>query len=212
MQTKAHWETVYRRKRADEVSWFQREATLSLSLIERVAGSAAVILDVGGGASTLVDGLLRAGHRRLGVLDISRAALQQARHRLGAEAAMVAWLEADVLAAPIRSTSVDLWHDRAVFHFLTAPDDRERYVAEVRRTVRPGGWVLVATFAEDGPSRCSGLDVARYSATGLHDAFGSDFTLVTSSREAHQTPAGSRQVFTYCLCRYVPASSARPAA
>jgi len=212
MDPKAHWDNVYRQRRPDEVSWFQREATVSLSLIQSVTTPSAAVLDVGGGASTLVDGLLQAGYRNPMVMDLSLAALQQAQRRLGPAAANAVWLEGDVLCAPIAPGSVDLWHDRAVFHFLTAAGDRERYIDQVRRAVRSGGLVLVATFAEDGPSKCSGLQVSRYSASQLHGEFGRDFRLLTSRREDHYTPSGARQAFTYCLCRYEPAASVRPAA
>ena len=207
MDATAHWESVYRLKRPDEVSWFQQVAALSLDLIQSVTDGSATVVDVGGGASTLVDGLLDAGYQRLLVMDLSHAALQHGQRRLGSAASRVAWLSADMLAAPIAAGSVDLWHDRAVFHFITAATHRQRYLTQVRRALRPGGFVVVATFAADGPTRCSGLDVARYSAPQLHGEFGRDFRLVTSRREVHHTPAGAQQGFTYCLCRYEPAGS-----
>src|SRR3954469_3223916 len=159
-----HWQTVYETKAPDEVSWFQREPRLSLSLITRVAPSLhARIIDVGGGASTVVDGLISAGYTNVTVLDLASAALQQARKRLGPDATRVTWSVSDLLNATIAPASIDVWHDRAVFHFMTRAEDRSRYTSQVQRSVRPGGHVLVATFAEDGPPRCSGLDVARYS-------------------------------------------------
>jgi SAM-dependent methyltransferase len=202
MDQREHWEHVYHAKRPDEVSWFQAEARLSRQLIERVAPDrSARIIDIGAGASTLVDGLVTAGYRDLTVLDISPAALAIAQERLGHASASVTWLAGDVLSAAFVPASADVWHDRAVFHFLTDPNDRTRYVAQVRSAVRPGGYVLVATFAEDGPMRCSGLDVARYSPSALHQEFGDAFALVDSHREIHTTPAGAQQAFTYCLCR-----------
>ena len=163
MGSKAHWETIYKTKRPDQVSWFQQEASLSLALIRRIApDSTAAIIDVGGGASTLIDGLLAAGYRELCVLDLSPTALAEARRRVGPTGAAVTWLEADVLGAGLPPSAFDVWHDRAVFHFLIEAADRARYVAQARRTVRPGGYVLVAAFAEDGPTQCSGLPVARY--------------------------------------------------
>ena len=205
MDPKTHWEQVYHTKRVDEVSWYQREAKLSLDLIRRgVPETSARIIDVGGGASTLVDGLLEVGYTNVTVLDVSGAALASARTRLGERAAPVQWLEANVLNAAMPEAHFDLWHDRAVFHFLTDEADRAAYVAQVRHAVRPGGHVLVATFAEDGPTSCSGLPVVRYSATELHDAFGALFQLVTSVREQHVTPSGARQSFVYCLCRFAP--------
>jgi ubiquinone/menaquinone biosynthesis C-methylase UbiE len=212
MDTKAHWEAVYGTKRPDEVSWFQREPRISLGLIRRAAppGSAKVI-DVGGGASTLVDGLLRAGYSDLTVLDLSRTALQEAQTRLGDAASGVRWIEADVLTTPLPEAAFDVWHDRAVFHFLTAAVDREAYIAQIRRSIRPGGYVLVATFAEDGPMKCSGLSVARYSAQALRDEFDGAFHLIESVRERHVTPAGTRQSFVYCLCRFVPSAESQVA-
>jgi SAM-dependent methyltransferase len=203
--TKAHWEKVYEEKSPEQVSWFQAEAALSLAMIrEAVPDLDAAILDVGAGASTLVDGLLGAGYHNLTVLDISQAALEKARARLGAAAERVSWRAADVLAAELPAAEFDVWHDRAVFHFLTSAADRARYVAQVRRSVRVNGVVLVATFAEDGPQKCSGLDVMRYDPIGLHGEFGDDFRVVRSEREEHRTPWGAVQLFTYCLCRFDP--------
>lgn len=205
MDSKAHWERIYTTKGPHDVSWFQLEARVSLELIQRVAPDReAAILDVGGGASTLVDGLLAAGYFRVSVLDLSAAALRQARERLGARGAEVSWLERDVLTVDLPLSGIDVWHDRAVFHFLTTVTDRRRYVAQVRQGLRPGGHIIVATFAEDGPTRCSGLDVARYAPLALHEEFGSDFALIESRREEHVTPWGARQAFTYCVCRFTP--------
>ena len=198
----SHWEQVYRGKGPDQLSWFQSEARLSHELIEQVAPARSDrILDVGAGASTLVDGLVALGYENLTVLDLSEAALRQAKQRIGTTGSAVAWIQADILNAPVPDASIDLWHDRAVFHFLTDAADRARYVAQTRRIVRAGGYVLVATFAEDGPTRCSGLEVARYSAASLHAEFGSDFRLVESRREEHHTPWCATQAFTYCMCR-----------
>lgn len=197
-----HWEAVYRTKGPDQVSWFQAEARLSRQLIQRLSPDrSGAIIDIGGGASTLVDGLLDAGYGALTVLDLSPTALQRARERIGARAARVAWQVADVLDAALPHQGFDVWHDRAVFHFLTADAERRRYVEQVRHAVRPGGLVIVATFADDGPTRCSGLEVARYSPAQLHAEFGAPFTLVESHRELHVTPGGATQAFTYCACR-----------
>jgi SAM-dependent methyltransferase len=144
----------------------------------------------------------------LTVLDLSPAALQLARLRLGDRASGVDWRAADVLEAPLETHAFDVWHDRAVFHFLTDESDRRRYVEQVQRAVRPGGLVIVATFAEDGPLRCSGLEVARYSPTQLHAVFGAPFTLLESHRELHTTPSGATQAFTYCVCRVGTAAHA----
>lgn len=213
MDRKRHWDGIYATKKADHVSWFQPRASLSLELIlSNLPDRGATILDVGGGASTLVDGLLDHRFARVAVLDLSHLALAQARQRIGPAAEQVSWVEGDILAAPLAEAVIDLWHDRAVFHFLTELEDRARYVAAVRHAVRPGGLVLVATFAEDGPTHCSGLEVARYDAEELHASFGAGFELITARREVHHTPAGTAQAFTYCLCRFAPQAEARPAA
>lgn len=205
MNSREHWESVYRTKQSTELSWYQEHAALSVDFIRMTSvGSTASILDIGGGDSRLVDDLVASGYRRVSVLDVSGAALARARERLGVRAAVVQWHEADVLAAPITPASVDVWHDRAVFHFLTAAEDRAAYIEQVRRAVRPGGHIIVATFAEDGPSRCSGLPVERYTATSLHDTFGVGFKLVRSARHVHQTPNGAEQRFTYCWCLHAP--------
>jgi len=209
MNRSDHWEQVYRTKGPDQVSWFQAEARLSRQLIEAAAPDrSAAIIDIGAGASTLVDGLLHAGYRDLTVIDLSPAALELAQTRLGPLARSVTWHAADALDVPLAQHAFDVWHDRAVFHFLTAPADRARYVAQVRHAVRPGGLVIVATFAEDGPLRCSGLEVARYAPGALHAEFGDGFELVESHRELHTTPSGATQAFTYCVCRVgAPAAS-----
>lgn len=172
-----------------------------------MARKEAAILDVGGGASTLVDGLLDAGYRDLTVLDIAPTALHQARERLGVRADRVKWVEGDVLTAGLLRASIDLWHDRAVFHFLADADARAAYVHQVRRALRPGGFTIVATFAEDGPTRCSGLDVVRYSAEELHTTFGADFRLLDTRAERHRTPSGVEQSFRYCVFRWEPTGS-----
>jgi ubiquinone/menaquinone biosynthesis C-methylase UbiE len=200
-----HWQSVYQQKAAESVSWFQAQATVSHEFVRAVApGLDARILDVGGGASTLVDSLVDDGYGAIAVLDIAPAALTVAQTRLGARASAVSWLAADVLAVPLQDASVDVWHDRAVFHFLVTPESQAAYVAQVRRVLRPGGHAIVATFAEDGPVRCSGLKVARYSADELHGVFGSGFRLLSSQRDAHVTPAGVVQPFTFCVCRWDP--------
>jgi SAM-dependent methyltransferase len=202
MNKEQHWERIYQTKASTEVSWYQPEARLSLELIRRVAPEIdAPVLDVGGGASTLVDGLLSAGYQDVTVLDLAPAALARAQERLGEREAKVRWIVADVLNAPLPRASCAVWHDRAVFHFLTDSRDRIRYVAQARRIVRPGGHVMVASFGPEGPARCSGLEVVRYSPAGLHSEFGAAFELLESIPEDHWTPGGSRQPFVYCLCR-----------
>jgi SAM-dependent methyltransferase len=210
MDLKEHWEAVYRSRRPTEVSWYQAEAALSTRLIRQfVTAHDAPIIDVGGGASVLVAELAAAGYTDLTVLDLSLAAITAAQARLGAAGGKIRWMEADILNAALPAGGFSFWHDRAVFHFLTDPSDRARYVTQVRLAVRPGGHVLVATFAEDGPTRCSGLEVVRYSPAALHSQFGPGFTFLRAEREEHHTPSGGTQAFTYCLCRNEgqPASS-----
>lgn len=201
---KQHWEGVYGRNEPTAVSWFQPEAKLSLELIRSwVPDRDEAILDVGGGASTLVDDLLADGYRRVTVVELAAAALAVTRSRLGERAAgAVSLIEADVLTVELPAGSVGCWHDRAVFHFLTDPADQDRYLAQVRRIVRPGGVVLIATFAADGPTRCSGLPVARYSPAELQAVFGPGFELLDTRREMHTTPTGATQAFTYALFRW----------
>ncbi len=206
MDSRTHWESIYRAKLPHQLSWFQAEPRASVDLIRHAVPDVnAAIIDVGGGASTLVDRLLSAGYRRLTVLDLSPSALEAARGRLGPGAGDVTWIEADVLTADLPADHFDLWHDRAVFHFLTAAGDRARYVAQVRTALKLGGHVLVATFADDGPTRCSGLPVVRYTAAALAEEFGAGFRLITSAREEHVTPSGVVQAFVYALCRREPA-------
>jgi ubiquinone/menaquinone biosynthesis C-methylase UbiE len=201
MDPEAHWETLYRTKTAEQVSWYRRHLDVSLNLIERAAPARSeAIIDVGGGESTLVDDLLERGFSNLTVLDISAAALEVTKQRLGSRAGAVGWIAADIRNAVLPDSSCDVWHDRAVFHFLTTQEDRRRYVHQVLRAVRPGGYVIVGAFGPDGPRRCSGLEVVRYEAAGLHGQFGSPFRLVESVPEVHVTPWGTTQQFVYCLC------------
>jgi 2-polyprenyl-3-methyl-5-hydroxy-6-metoxy-1,4-benzoquinol methylase len=204
MQSKDHWQHVYSTKATDTVSWFQPHADTSLRLIEATClSNEASIIDVGGGASTLVDDLLAMNYRNVTVLDVSSAALDVAKARLGAGADSVIWLEADITNTEVPG-AYDLWHDRAVFHFLTAAEDRRAYVKAAMRSVKPGGHLIVSTFAEDGPLQCSGLPVMRYSAAQLHAQFADGFLLISHERELHRTPFGTTQQFTYCHCRRHP--------
>lgn len=200
--SKSHWEQLYSTKAADSVSWFQQHAEYSLRLIRDTGlPPDASIIDVGGGASTLVDDLLQAGYGNLTVLDLSGAALAAAQRRLGARGAQVQWIEADITKVSLPAHAYDLWHDRAVFHFLTAPEERAAYVQAVLHALKPGGHIIIATFADDGPEQCSGLPVQRYRANELHAEFGEAFTLVHHEKETHYTPAGKSQQFVYCYCR-----------
>lgn len=202
MSEREHWEAVYQRKGPDEVSWYRPHLDRSLRIIEQAGISAtASILDVGGGASTLVDDLLDRGHRNVTVLDLSASAIALARERLGARAAAVTWLVGDVTEIELPEHRFDFWHDRAVFHFLTEDAARQRYVATVRHALKPNGHIVVATFGPSGPEKCSGLPVVRYSAEGIHEQFGSEFRKVGGETEVHHTPWGSEQEFVYCYCR-----------
>jgi len=202
MQSKSHWENIYQIKDATQVSWFQQHAELSFLFIEQTrVDKAGQIVDVGGGASTLVDDLLANGYENITVLDISAAALQVAQQRLGRLASKVTWLEANITQVELPYSFYDVWHDRAVFHFLTSAEDRAQYVKSVQHSVKTGGHVIVATFGLEGPLSCSGLEVVRYSPDSLHDEFGNDFELVNTSNELHQTPFGKEQAFIYCYCR-----------
>ena len=201
MDTKAHWEHIYETKAPTQVSWYQQHPHCSLRLIQRAGiRPTEPIIDVGGGASTLVDDLLTAGFQSITILDISATALQLARLRLGARADAVTWIEADITQTALPAHSYALWHDRAVFHFLTREADRQRYIDTLRQAIRPGAHVIVATFAPDGPHQCSGLDVQRYAPESLHRQFGPGFELVESISESHQTPWGAEQKFMYCYC------------
>ena len=201
MESKAHWEEVYRSHSVEEVSWFQERSEESLRLIRMVSASKDdFLIDIGGGASRLTADLLADGFRQLTVLDISGAALDVAQRRLGMQAVRVAWIEADITKVDLPDSQFDVWHDRAVFHFLTDTKDRASYVGKVRTSVKPGGHVIVSTFGADGPLRCSGLEVTRYSPDKLHSQFGSTFELLEHSQETHLTPFGTEQKFIYCLC------------
>ena len=211
MNRQQHWNKVYETKGAQEVSWYQPRPELSLTLITASgSGKDAGIIDVGGGASTLVDYLLDAGFTRLAVLDLSGAALTQGRARLGARAAAVEWFEADVTAF-VPPHRFGLWHDRAVFHFLTVADDRRRYVATLRQTLQPGGTVIMATFALDGPPKCSGLDVMRYDEQSIVGELGAEFTLQEVLRETHVTPWQLEQRFLYFRFQWQPVRESRQA-
>jgi len=196
-QRKSHWEEVYATRQATEVSWFQPVPEKSLQLI-RATGveHEQAILDAGGGASTLVDILLAEGFVDVSVLDISANALLKSQERLGEKAGEVTWIEADVTEfAPARR--YDLWHDRAVFHFLVDVADRDRYIDVVRRSLGSGGNLVLATFGPQGPMRCSGLDICRYGIEQLTDLLGADFVLQSHELDEHRTPSGSVQQFLY---------------
>jgi len=202
MSHREHWETVYSGKAPDKVSWFRPRLDQSLVFVDAAQLPAdAHVVDIGGGASTLVDDLLARGFQRPTVIDLSARALEHSQARLGEAAAAVRWVVGDATTPLLPNASVDLWHDRAVFHFLTDPDARGAYIAQVHRCVRPGGHVVIATFALDGPERCSGLPTARYAPAGIAAALGAAFELVGDAHEVHETPHGGAQAFAYAHLR-----------
>jgi 2-polyprenyl-3-methyl-5-hydroxy-6-metoxy-1,4-benzoquinol methylase len=199
MNRQQHWQEVYGSKSATEVSWYRPHLERSLHLIQDCGvGTAGSLIDVGAGASTLVDDLLDAGFGQVTVLDVSESAIEGVRSRLGSRAASVNWIVGDVLTVDLPADHYDLWHDRAVFHFLTSEDDRTTYVRRLNESLRPQGQLVMATFGPDGPTQCSGLDVVRYSAESLGCELGPEFHLTATEVELHQTPWGSTQSFTYC--------------
>jgi SAM-dependent methyltransferase len=197
MPRKDHWERVYGAKGEQAVSWFEALPALSLQMLEASGLTPQTcVLDVGGGDSRLVDHLAAQGLECLAVLDVSGAALQRAQSRLGEAASVPVWLEADV-TGDWTLKPMDIWHDRAVFHFLTTPEDQERYLGHLRAVLKVRGSAVIATFALDGPDRCSGLPVARYSPESLARRLGTGFTLVDSRWHTHLTPWGTAQSFQY---------------
>jgi len=197
MNRKTHWESIYADKSPLAVSWFQKEPRLSLQLISNTGLSTeAAIIDIGGGASVLIDHLYERGFRHLAVLDISGVALSHAKQRLGSTAEQIEWLETDVTTF-VAPHPFDIWHDRAVFHFLTEAADRRRYVDTLKQTLKPGGHLIIAAFAIGGPTRCSGLDIVQYDADKLGRELGEDFTLVEQLSEIHVTPTNQEQLFGY---------------
>jgi SAM-dependent methyltransferase len=197
MNRTEHWNQVYQTNPPDDVSWFQTRPTTSLRLIESCGvGKDDGIIDVGGGASVLVDFLLDAGYTQLAVLDISAAALEHAQRRLGARAGAVDWYAADVTTF-LPPRQFGLWHDRAVFHFLTEQADRQKYVETMKRTLTPDGHAVIATFAIYGPEKCSGLSVCRYDAPAISAELGAEFRLLEQVNDTHVTPWNTEQRFSY---------------
>ena len=207
MSSQSHWQNVYQTRRPDEVSWYRAHLDVSLALIEQAATNRdARIIDVGGGASTLVDDLLARDYRHVSVVDLSSTAFEVAKGRLGDRADKVEWLSGDATTFAFPEHRYDVWHDRATFHFLTRVKDRAAYVRQVARAVKPGGHLIVSTFGPGGPTRCSGLDIVRYDAQALHDEFGARFRLVKHLTQVHRTPAGVDQQFIYCRYSVTPES------
>lgn len=202
MDRREHWERVYTTRQPTEVSWYQPTPTRSLELLrEAGAGPHTSLIDIGGGDSTLVDVVIAERFGAITVLDISGAALARARARLGERSRDVTWIEGDVTSATLPPGAFDVWHDRAVFHFLTGADDRARYATTAAAALKPSGTLIMATFAADGPMKCSGLDVMRYSAESLALALGGAFQLIRSFNDVHRTPSGGEQRFLYSVFR-----------
>jgi ubiquinone/menaquinone biosynthesis C-methylase UbiE len=197
-----HWQSVYRTKQPDQVSWYASHLNVSLELLKQAGlNSESRIIDIGAGASTLVDDLLDMGLRQIMLVDISAAALDVARRRLGVRAASVQWLVADAGHMDLPPLSYDLWHDRAALHFLVDAADAAAYVASATRAIANGGFAVVGGFAADGPERCSGLPVVRREPEDIAKLFGDAFTLVQSRHEKHLTPWSTPQSFSYALLR-----------
>jgi ubiquinone/menaquinone biosynthesis C-methylase UbiE len=201
MSNRRHWETVYHTKGSNAVSWYAPHLDTSVHFIEATGvGRDAQIIDVGGGASTLVDDLLARGYHNLTVVDLAESALAVTRQRLGAKATGINWLVGDITELTLPCKQYDLWHDRAVFHFLTTVEARRAYIKQVCCAIKDGGYLVMATFGPHGPKECSGLPVARYSSAELHGLFGHPFVLVDEAVHEHATPSGSAQEFVYCCC------------
>lgn len=194
----AHWEKVYRTKLSDEVSWYRPHLEVSLDLLAKAGlNPESRVIDVGAGASTLVDDLLARGVRSLIALDVSESALRNARDRLGPSASQVQWIIGDITNVTLPESSVDLWHDRAAFHFLISEPNVSAYIEIATRTIEHGGFAIIGGFASDGPTQCSGLPIARRDAAETAALFGSHFKLVDSRHETHLTPGGAPQRFAY---------------
>lgn len=201
MSIETHWNRVYTDKAVTQVSWFQLHASQSIQLIQSLKLEPdAAMIDVGAGASILADELLDLGYSNLTVLDISNMALQQSQQRLGDRAHLIHWKVANLLSVEFEPESYQVWHDRAVFHFLTQPQEQKRYIQQVKTAVQPLGYVIVATFAEDGPLKCSGLEVQRYSIAQLQQQFAEpDFRFISSVQDVHITPNQQTQKFNYVV-------------
>ncbi len=202
VDTRGHWEHLYGSTKSESHSWHQPHLRQSLALIaEAQLAKDARLVDIGGGDSTLVDDLLEEGYVNVTVVDISRSAMDQAKNRLGALASRVHWVQGDVTKAEFPPDGFDLWHDRALFHFLTANESRAAYLALLRSSLRSGGYAVMATFSEKGPEECSGISTTRYSEKALAEQLGASFHLVDSREEVHRKPQGGEQQFIYCLFR-----------
>ncbi|MDH3217476.1 MAG: class I SAM-dependent methyltransferase [Candidatus Krumholzibacteria bacterium] len=201
---RTHWESIYQTKKPDSVSWYQPSLRLSLELIRRAGiAKGAALVDVGGGTSTLVDDLLSLGYSNITVLDISTQGLDYSKARLGPRAKSVKWIVGDITAVDPSQLSFDIWHDRAVFHFLVEEQDRKKYCNVLEASLRPGGFIIIATFGPNGPMKCSGLQIVRYDPNSLLLTLGNSFKLISSEVELHRTPSDKTQEFVYCLLQKV---------
>jgi len=199
MDMQTHWEQLYRTKAPNETSWYEPHLETSLDWVLQAASDrSAAIIDIGAGESTLVDDLLGYGYVALTVLDVSDQAIQKAQQRLGPATRFIQWIVSDIAEAALAADAYDVWHDRAVFHFLVEPEQRSAYVRQLVRSLKARGQVVIATFGPDGPAKCSGLDVMRYDAVSLHYELGTSFQLVRKALVPHKTPFGSTQQFLYC--------------
>lgn len=199
MDLKHHWESVYDTKSSEQMSWYEPHLATSLDwILEADSSKSSSIIDVGGGTSTLADDLYTQGFRSLTVLDISPTAIAQSQERVGMTAKNIRWMIGDVTRYPLPDTTFDIWHDRAVFHFLTEQNDKNAYLKQVLSALKPSGQVIIATFSINGPRNCSGLPVCRYDVSSIQKQFGPAFRLVKSATVAHQTPTGAGQEFFYC--------------
>ena len=202
MNQKRHWEEVYTNKPADRLGWYEPHLLTSLKWIKELGlARDAGIIDIGGGASTLIDDLLQDNHTAVTVLDISGKALSVARARLGIKSEAVIWLTGDITSIDLPEDYYDLWHDRAVFHFLTTPLQREQYRKNLLKALKPGGYLIIGTFAPEAPPKCSGLPVQRYSVEQLQNTLGGEFELQQHLKELHVTPGGVEQMYLYCQFR-----------
>ena len=199
---KSHWENIYKTKSAKDVSWYKPHLEKSLEMISSLGlPKDAEVIDVGGGASTLPDDLLDRGFKNITVLDVSKEALKVSKDRLADKANSINWLEADVTEVPLKSSYYDVWHDRAMFHFLVTADERRKYISSLNTALKSGGYLLMATFGPNGPLKCSGLETVRYSAASIAKKLGEAFKQEKHVVETHKTTFNTTQEFLYCLFR-----------
>lgn len=199
MDKKTHWENVYESKPVNRLGWYKQHLHPSLDWIKELAAEkGSAIIDVGGGASTLVDDLISEGYESITVVDLSGRALEHSKSRLGDKAARVKWIEGDITNTELPANYYALWHDRAVFHFLTDERDRRKYIGKLRNSLAESGYLIIGTFSFDAPPKCSGLPVERYDVEKMKSTLGDEFKLLDSMKELHVTPGGVEQMYLYC--------------